>query len=52
MPIYKTQNTWKLTEISSDIAIGFLDESTDWLKQYKNEMIDRGDDALQTVVRS
>ncbi|NLY17569.1 MAG: hypothetical protein GX045_01105 [Clostridiaceae bacterium] len=53
VPIYKTQNTWKLNlkSLFSDIADQFLDESTDWLKQYKNEMIDKGDDALQTVVR-
>lgn len=53
VPIYKTQNTWRLDlkSLFSDIAEQFLDESSDWLKQYKNELIDKGDDALQTAVK-
>lgn len=53
VPIYKTKNTWKLNlkSLFSDVAEQFLDESSDWFKQKKDEMIDKGDDALQTVVK-
>lgn len=53
VPIYKTQNTWKLNlkSLFSDIAEQIFDESSDWLKQNKNELIDKGDDALQTAIK-
>lgn len=52
VPIYKTKHTWKLDlkSLFSDIAGQFLDETSGWLKKTKDEMIDKGDDALQNVV--
>lgn len=53
VPVYKTKNTWRLNlkSIFTGIAGEFLDESSQWLKQTKDEWIDKGDDALQTMVR-
>ncbi|MDD4296679.1 MAG: DUF5702 domain-containing protein [Ruminiclostridium sp.] len=52
VPIYKTKNTWKLDlkSLFSNIAEQFLDESSDWLKQKKDDLIGEGDDAMQTIV--
>lgn len=52
VPVYKTKNTWKLDlkSIFSGIAGEFIDESSGWLKKSKDDLIDRGDDALQTMV--
>jgi predicted nucleic acid-binding Zn-ribbon protein len=52
VPIYKTKNTWKLDlkSLFSNVAGQFLDESSDWFKQKKDDLISEGDDALQAIV--
>ena len=54
VPVYKTKNTWKLDlkSIFSNIAGEIINESSDWLKQTKDELIDEGEDALRTAVES
>ena len=54
VPVYKTKNTWKLDlkSIFSNIAEEIINESSDWLKQTKNELIDKGEDALRTAVEN
>ncbi|NLG87937.1 MAG: hypothetical protein GX494_01765 [Clostridiaceae bacterium] len=54
VPVYKTKNTWKLDlkSMFSGIAEEIINETTDWLKQTKNELIDEGEDALRTAVES
>lgn len=53
VPVYKTKNTWRLSleSIFSGIAGQFLDESSEWLKQTKDEWIDKADDAVHALVR-
>ncbi len=50
--IYKTENTWKLNlkSLFSDISEHFIDETSNWLKKGKDELIDKGDDAIKTAV--
>ncbi|NLM10494.1 MAG: hypothetical protein GX213_06925 [Clostridiaceae bacterium] len=53
VPVYKTVNTWRLSleSIFSGIAGRFLDDSSKWLKQTKDEWIDKADDAINALVR-
>ncbi len=52
VPIYKTENTWKLSlkKIFSGIAGDFLDESSQVVKDGKDELIDRANDAVQVLI--
>ncbi|HEY8499348.1 MAG TPA: DUF5702 domain-containing protein, partial [Clostridia bacterium] len=54
VPVYKTKNTWKLDlkSLFSNIAGEVINETSDWLKQTKNELIDEGEDALRTAVEN
>lgn len=52
VPIYKTDNTWKLSlkKLFTGIVGEFLDESSQMLKEKKDEVIDKADDAIQTLI--
>ena len=53
VPVYKTENTWKLNlkSIFTGIAGQFLDESSEWIKQTKDELVDKADDAVKSLIR-
>lgn len=53
VPVYKTDNTWRLSlkSIFSGIAGQFLDESSNMLTQTKEELIDKADDAVSTLIK-
>lgn len=53
VPLYKTENTWRLSleSIFTGIAGRFLDESSEWLKKTKDERIDKADDAVKELIR-
>jgi len=52
VPVYKTRNTWKLDlkSIFTGIAGDIINESADWLKETKDDVLDEGEKALQSVV--
>lgn len=54
VPVYKTKNTWKLDlkSLFSNIAGEVINEASDWLKQTKDELIDKGENALRAAVES
>lgn len=53
VPVYKTENTWRLSlkSLFSGIAGEFLEDSSKWLKEQKDELIDKADDAVKSLIR-
>jgi len=53
VPVYKTENTWKLGlgSLLSGLAGEFLDRSSDWLKDKSHELTDKADEAVKALVR-
>lgn len=53
VPVYKTDNTWKLSlkSLFSEIAENIVDDTSKQLKETTDKLVDKADDALQALVR-
>jgi len=52
VPVYKTENTWKLSldSLFSGIAGKFFDKSSEWLKNKSDELTNKADDAVKAMI--